>query len=339
MTKLNVLIVHDGLASLPEEEAFDALHGTDEWATEIAVYRALKSLGHAIRFRSFYDDINPLLAEIGGQRPDVVFNLAEGCLGEYRYDYSMPALLELLKIPYTGCGPMGLMTCNNKALTKKVLVYHGINVPRFCVYKIGEAVKFPQEAKPPFFVKPLQEEASVGIAQRSLTASVEQCRERVAFVHEHLKKDALVEEFIEGRELYVGVMGHGKNIRVLPVWELKFTRAPEEEPKIATYKVKWDEAYRKKWGIKNEAADPLPDGAEERIRETCLKAYRVLNIDGYARFDLRLTPAGEVYIIEANANPELAPAEDFAASAAKDGIPYEDLIEKIIRLGIQKVNA
>ncbi len=264
MKKLDVLMLHDGVEPLPEEDRFDALAKTPEWGTEIAVYRALKSLGHSVRFLSFYDDIMPLVTEIKTRPPDVCFNLAEACLGEYHYDKNLPSLLELLQVPYTGCGPMGLMTCNNKAMTKKILVYHGIKVPRFSVYRVGEAVKLPRVFDPPYFVKPLREEASVGISQRSMAATEEQCRERVCYIHENLRKDAMVEEFILGRELYAGVMGCGKDIQVLPVWELKFTRVSEDEPKIATYKAKWDDNYRKKWGIKNELADPLPEGIGEK---------------------------------------------------------------------------
>ena len=125
----------------------------------------------------------------------------------------------------------------------------------------------------------------------------------------------------------------------MPVWELKFTNDSYHEPKIATYHAKWDENYRKKWGIKNEAADPIAKDIEEKIFETCKKAYRVLNLDGYARFDLRLTSGGDIYIIEANANPELSVTEDFAASALKQGMSYADLIEKILHLGMNRTNS
>lgn len=336
MRKLDVLMLHDGTDPLPAEKDFDALAGTPEWSTAISVYRAMKARGHEIRFLGIYDEVSPLIDEIRESRPDVIFNLAEAWMGEYRNDKNIPALLELLGVPYTGCGPMGLMICNHKALTKKILVYHAIRSPQFCVFRRGETVKFPAGFKPPFFVKPLREEASMGIAQRSLADTEEQCSERVGYIHESLGKDALVEEYIDGRELYVGVMGNGKSAKALPVWELKFTRVPDNEPKIATYKAKWDDAYRARWGIKNECADPLPDGVEDRITDICRKAYRALHIDGYVRFDLRLTPAGDIYIIEANANPELARGEDFAASAEKDGIGYEDLIDKLLQHALQR---
>jgi len=330
-------MIHDGEDNLPQEKDFDAFRQSSQWSTEIAVYEALKARGHTIESIGFNDDPLPLLDRIRRVKPDVIFNLAESCLGEYRHDHNIPSLLELAHAPYTGCGPMGLMLCNNKALTKKVLTYHKILVPQFCVYRIGETVRFPAaDFNAPYFVKPLQEEASEGISQRSLAKTEEQCRERVKFVHEHLGKDAMVEQYIAGRELYVGLFGNSKNIRVLPPWELKFALADADEPRIATHRAKWNDAYRKKWGITNERAGALPEGMFEKIQMTCKKAYRVLNLDGYARFDLRLTKEGEVYIIEANANPELARGEDFAASAEKDGIPYEELIEELLRMAMHK---
>jgi D-alanine-D-alanine ligase len=333
MKKLKALLIHDGEDPMPQEKDFDALRQSSQWSTEIAVHQALKARGHAIDCIGFNDGPLPLLDKIRQTMPDVVFNLAESCLGEYRHDHNIPSLLELARVPYTGCGPLGLMLCNNKALTKKVLTYHNIPVPQFCVYHVGETVKFPAaDFNAPYFVKPLQEEASAGISQRSLAKTEEQCRGRVEFVHESLKKDAMVEQYIAGRELYVGLFGNGKKIRVLPPWELKFANAEADEPKIATYRAKWDNSYRKKWGIVNECAGPLSDAVLDKIQTACKKAYRVLNLDGYARFDLRLTKNDEVYIIEANANPELARGEDFAASAEKDGIPYEQLIEKLLQL-------
>lgn len=336
MKKLNILVIHDGTEPLPDEKYFDLLASNPEWSTEISVIRALQNCGYKNRFVSFYDKPSILIDEINRGRPDAVFNLAEAYLGQYRYEMNIPSLLELLGVPYTGCGPIGLMICNNKAITKKILVYHNIMVPRFCVFKIGETVKFPPIFNPPFFIKPLQEEASVGISQNSYAKTYEQCISRIQFLHEHLKKDALVEEYIEGRELYVGIIGNKKDIKAFPIWELKFTNMPDNELKIATFNVKWNANYRKKYGIKSEHADKFHEETEEKIYETCKKAYMVLNLDGYARFDLRLTPNDEIYIIEANANPQLAKGEEFAASAEKDGLSYDNLIEKIILLALRR---
>ena len=335
MKKMKILLLHDGTEAMPETDANGRSPVTSEFSTEIPVFRALKNLGHDVRTMSFYDDVTPVLSEVNEFRPDVVFNLAEACLGEYRYDKNIPSFLELLRVPYTGCGSVGLMICNNKALTKKILSFHSIKVPRFCVYRVGETVKFPAVFSPPFFIKPLCEEASACITRDSFAANEKDAAERVRFIHERFGKDVIVEEYIDGRELYVGVYGI-ESVKVLPVWEMKFGAMPDDEPKIATYKAKWDDSYRKKWGIRNEQAASLPEGIEEKIRHICKIAYRVLHIDGYARFDLRLTAEGEVFIIEANANPELAKGEDFAASAEKSGIGYDELIERIIRLAFQR---
>lgn len=283
----------------------------------------------------FYSDISDVINHINEYKPDVVFNLAEAYMGEYYYDRNVPALLELLQVPYTGCSPVGLMVCNNKAVTKKILNYHKIKVPKFRVYRKGKKLVFPKHFNAPYFVKPLREEASTGITQSSFADSADDCTERILFIHKNMDKHAIVEEYIDGRELYVGVMGH-KKVHVLPIWEMKFTQMPDDGPKIATYKAKWDENYRKKWGIKNELADSFPNGIAEKIRNTCKKAFKVLNIEGYVRFDLRITPNNDIYIIEANANPELADDEDFAASAKKGGLPYEKLIDNILKLAFQR---
>ena len=331
MKKHDILILHDGANPLPNESDFDTYASTPEWGTEIAVYQALRSGGHQVRSVAFTDELSSLLHDLWERRPDVVFNLAEASLGEYGYDKNLPAVLELLRLPYTGCNPVGLALCNDKAISKSVLAYHGIPVPRFCVYRAHENATTAPPFPPPYFVKPLNEEASAGICQRSRAEDTPRCLERVRFIHSHLAKDALVEEYIDGRELYVGVLGGGKEIRVLPVWELKFTRVPETGQKIATYRVKWDPAYRAKWGIRTESADTLPAGAAAQITDLCTRAYRALNLDGPVRFDLRMKPDGSAYIIEANANPELAPDAEFAQSAAHAGIAYETLIETILR--------
>jgi D-alanine-D-alanine ligase len=164
---------------------------------------------------------------------------------------------------------------------------------------------------------------------------VKECVERIQFIHDHFKKHALIEEYIDGRELYIGVMGH-RRPKVFPIWEMKFSQVPSDEPKIATYKAKWDENYRKRWGITNGPANRFTNGIEDKIKNTCKKAYKVLGFEGHVRFDLRLTANNEVYIIEANGNPELAKDEDFAASAQKSGMKYEDLINKILKLSIKK---
>jgi D-alanine-D-alanine ligase len=200
----------------------------------------------------------------------------------------------------------------------------------------GQRIGRPRQLKFPILVKPVKDEASYGISQASFVGNEEQFRERVAFIHEKHNADAIAEEYVEGRELYVGVMGNVR-LTVFPVRELVFREVPANEPKIATYKAKWDEEYRKRWGLQNQFAEGLDPALVTQIEETCKRIYRLLTIDGYARIDLRLTAENELYFIEANPNPILAEDEDFAQSAGKAGLSFPQLIDKIVRQGMQAV--
>src|SRR5213078_1737288 len=173
-----------------------------------------------------------------------------------------------------------------------------------------------------------------GISQASFVGNDEQFRERVTFIHEKYNSDAIAEEYIEGRELYVSLMGCVR-LTVFPIRELVFREVPPDGPKIATYKAKWDQEYRKRWGLENQFAEDLDPALVTNIQEKCKEIYRLLTIDGYARIDLRLTPENKLYFIEANPNPILADDEDFAQSGLKAGLKYPELIDAIIRLGMR----
>ena len=183
-------------------------------------------------------------------------------------------------------------------------------------------------------VKSVSEEASLGITKDSVVHDEEQLKKRVAIIHNEIETDALVEEFIEGRELYVGVLGN-QRLQTFPIWEMLFTKAPDDTPVIATSRVKWDSKYQKKLGLETRAARKLPDGATETIAKLCKRIYRALNLSGYARIDLRLSPEGKAYVLEANPNPNLAYGEDFAESAEAIDISYENLLQRIINLGLR----
>src|ERR1044071_3878036 len=191
-------------------------------------------------------------------------------------------------LPFTGCGSTGLTLCKHKGISKKILHYHGIHVPHFVVIPRGQRAAKPKQLKLPALVKPVKEEASYGISQASFVQNDEQFRERVAFIHEKYNSDAIAEEYIEGRELYVGLMGNVR-LTVLPIRELVFRDVPPNEPKIATFKAKWDDEYRKRWGLENQFASDLDPQLVGHIEETCKRIYRLLTIDGYARIDLRLS--------------------------------------------------
>jgi D-alanine-D-alanine ligase len=226
------------------------------------------------------------------------------------------------------------MICKNKGLTKKILTYHRVKVPDFAIFPCGKPIHRPKRLKYPVFIKPLRDQGSYGIAQASFVESNADFIERVHFIHERFHQDAIAEEYIEGRELYVSILGN-ERLEVFPVREMIFSEIPDEEPKFATFKAKWDQEYRKRWGIKNTFANNFPEETPEDIAVLAKKVYHALQIRGYARLDLRLTPEGAIVVIEANPNPMLAKDEDFSLSAQKGGIEYPQLIQRILNLALR----
>ena len=331
--KLRVLVLmHEDLVPPDTIEGLSAKE-IGLFKTEYDVVVTLRQLGHEVRALGVASDLGVLLRAIHDFKPHITFNLLEEFHGVAVYDQHVVSYLELMKGRYTGCNPRGLMVAHDKALSKQIMSYHRIPVPDFAVFPMGRKVRKPRRLEFPLLVKSLTEEGSVGIAQASLVKDEQQLAERTEFIHRQLGTDAIAEQFIEGRELYVGVMGNLR-LQTLPVWELTFSKMPDDVPFIATSKVKWDLEYQKKRGIAYKAAKDLPEGAEERVNRICRRAYRDLHLTGYARIDLRLTPQGEVYVLEANPNPELVYGGEFADSAAKAGISYDALLQRIIALGL-----
>ena len=333
--KLKVLLVFDSPYSTPRGYDFKKEFKDWDWMAEDDVYRALKANGHEIRLLGIYNDIHILLEEIREYKPDVVFNLIEVFRQESHFEKNIAWLLQMLDVPYTGASPTSLLICNNKALTKKILSFHKIKIPHFHAFYKNHKVWLPRRLKTPLIVKPLSEEASRGISLASIVDDEDSLIERVKFIHEKMNVAAIAEEYIEGREFYVSVLGN-KRIKVFPLREMKFGQLPEDEPRIATYRAKWDYEYREKWGIKNVFPGRLAEGLEEKVAEVCKRAYRALNMRCYARFDIRLTSDNTIFIIEANANPFLAKYDELAQSAEKAGIPYDKLIQKILTLAFQR---
>ena len=333
--KLKILLILDSPYFVPRGYEFKEEFKDFDWDAERYARNALKELGHEVTMLGIHDDMNILLEEIKENRPDLIFNLMEVFNNQSRLEKNMAALIEMLGIPYTGSSAGTLFICNNKAICKERLTYHKIKVPHFYTYYRGHKVWLPKKLRLPLIVKPLTEEASRGISQASIVDSEDALIERVRFIHENMNKDAIAEEYIDGREFYVSVIGN-KRIKVLPIREVKFGQLPEDEPRIATYKAKWDYDYRDRWGIKYVFAGRLPEGWEKKIADTCKRAYRALNMCSYARFDVRVTSAAQVYIIEANANPNLDKDDEVGQSAEKGGIPYPALIQKIVSLAFQR---
>jgi D-alanine-D-alanine ligase len=334
--KLKVLVLFDGGGPTTLDQDFSAEMKTPDWKTEANVMAALGALGYTAEHLAIFDDLDLLRQKLENFAPDVLFNLVEQFKNNPGFDQNIVSFLEMQSLPFTGCGSTGLTLCKHKGISKKILGYHRIHVPNFVVIPRGQRIARPKQLKFPIVVKPVKDEASYGISQASFVETEDQLRERVAFIHEKHDADVIAEEYITGRELYVSLMGNLR-LSVFPIRELVFGEVPPNEPKIATYRAKWDEEYRKRWGLQNQFADGLDPALIAHIEQTCKRIYSLLTIDGYARVDLRLTDANEVYFIEANPNPILAEDEDFALSAGKAGVSYPQLIDRIIRHGMKTV--
>jgi len=312
--------------------------GTDlvsaPWRTEYDVISTLRGLGHEVLTLGVHDDLGELRRAKFEFKPNIAFNLLEGFDDITIFDQNVVSHLELLKLAYTGCNPRGLLLSRDKSLSKKLLAYHRIPVPEFEVFRAGRPVRRPKRLAFPLIVKPLTQESSVGISQASVVDSDDKLKERVAFVHQSIGTAAIAEQYIEGRELYVGIIGN-QALQAFPVWELFFTNMPADAKRIATDRVKWSVKYQQKYGIESGPAKELPDALCDRIQHTCKRAYRALALSGYARIDLRLDTDGRVWVLEANPNPQIARGEDFAASAEKGGVTYDALLQRILNLGLR----
>ena len=328
-----VLVLFDTAGTPPENQDFTEELKTEDWAAEAHVIEALNQLGHEVRTIGVWDEPGMIIDEIKANPPDVVFNMTEHFNAVSAYDRNVAGLLEMMGVPYTGSSPTGLTLCKNKGMAKEILAYHKIRVPNFALFSPKATIKRPPHLKFPLFVKPAEEEASYGISQDSFVETDEALEERIRFIHERMNQTALAEEYIEGREIYVSLMGNDR-LQVFPLREVIFTEVPEGQPKFATFKAKWDDAYRKRWGIKNVFAEPFADGTEQRIGKICKSVYRALRIHGYGRIDLRVTPEGEIVILEANPNPNLEKEDEFAQSAMQAGMTYERMIQRILSLAL-----
>lgn len=332
--KLDILVLFDVPYAPPNDRDFSEFMQGDDWTDERHVIRALQKLGHRVATFGVFDDIAPLVARLHETPPDVVFNMCETFDASRAHEPNLMALLELLKVPYTGAGPEALSICKDKGLTKKILSWHDVRVPGFVVSprgrplkRLGSAIEFPA------LCKPLDRDGSEGLAQASLVRSEEDGLARVHYIHAKLGADAIIEEYVEGRELYVGVLGN-ERLTVLPPTELRFKRLPAGTARFLTYKAKWDEKYRRRYGIDSDRARALEPRTEQRLVEVCKEIYRALKLSGYARVDLRLAEDGEPVIIEVNPNPSIKRTDDFAWAAKAAGINYEELLARILQLAL-----
>lgn len=307
-----------------------------ETQTEHDVLTALNKLGHEVRIVELEDELAPLREAIKSFKPHVAFNLIEEFHGTPIYDHNVVSYLELMRVPYTGCNPRGLVIARDKALSKKILTYHRIPTPRFFVAKRGRQVRLPAKVRYPLIVKSLTEDASAGISERSVVRNEEALKERVEYIHRALDTHALAEEFIEGRELYVSIMGR-KRLQTFPTWEVFLGDLRPDAPKVLTLRAKWDLAFQKEHKIKIDRANPIDEALEQRMAKLARRIYRALNLSGYARVDFRLNDEGQPYFLEANPNPDIGWEAEFAHSARFAEVEYPRLIHKIVTLAARSL--
>jgi D-alanine-D-alanine ligase len=337
MKRLRVLVLMHPDLIPPESSKGYTEQQINVWKTEYDVVTTLRAAGHDVRPLGVQDELKPIRDEIETFKPDVVFILLEEFHGEAMYDQNVVSFLELMHVPYTGCNPRGLMLARGKDLSKTLVHYHRIPVPDFAVFPMGRKVKRPPRLALPLIVKSLIEDGSMGISQASVVDTDEKLAERVNFIHQRIGTAAIAEQYIEGRELYVGIVGNDR-LRVLPVWELKFTKMAQGDWAIATEKVKHDPDYQERRGILHGPAMDLAPEMMTRIQHMAKRIYRTLELDGYARIDFRLAADGTPYFLEANPNPEIAESQEFATAAKHVGIQYADLLQRIVTLGVRRAS-
>jgi D-alanine-D-alanine ligase len=322
---VKIVLLHTRDASEPPE---DPVLGQIE--------EALRTLGHTSKRLMVDATVEPLVAALRSDPPDLVFNMAEAFAGKSALESNVAALMNLLHLRYTGSSPAGLIVAGDKTLTKKVLTFHGLKTAKFATVYRG-AVDWAGDITFPLIVKPPQEDASLGITGKSVVNNVQELLERIGAMQTEFQQPALVEEFIDGREFYVGVLGN-VNVKALPVIELDFTGFPPDRPKIASWEAKWGDAGDEKGaefaGTKSIFPTDLSEELAAKMQAVAVDAFHALRLRDYARIDLRVTPEGEIYIIEVNPNCYLERSAEFSMAAQKAEIDHTALIGRILELAI-----
>ena len=307
-----------------------------EKADREEIFEALGKLGHE-PFYQVLDGAEKTLVALARLDVDLVFNLTESYAGDDTKDMNIAAYLELLDCRYTGAGPHALYLAQDKALAKKIFAFHGIKTPYFATSYRGK-LDHSHDISFPLIVKPTSEDGSIGIDNGSVVESIKELMERIHYIQQEFDSPALIEEYIEGREIYAAIIGN-ESPEVLPMVELDLSKLPKGTPKIAGKEVKWDketEAYKV---TKSAPAEDLEESTIKRLSETALSVYQALKLRDYGRVDMRLTKKGEVFVIEANPNPWLASTAEFAMAAKKAGRSYTDLIREIVDLARARYTA
>jgi D-alanine-D-alanine ligase len=298
------------------------------------IFEALQKLGHEPSYFEL-DGKPPSLHSLSRCDADLIFNLTESFDGDDTKEMNVVAYVDLLGLRYTGAGPHALFMSQDKAVAKKIFAFHGIKTPFFATSYRGR-IEHAHDISFPLIVKPSWEDGSIGIDAASVVHSIKEMMQRVEYIQDEFDAPALIEEYIEGREIYAGVMGSYESAQVLPLVELDLSRLPEGTPKIASYDVKFEkntEAYKL---TKSCIAENLDEETRKRLEDTALAAYRALKLRDYGRIDMRLAPNGDVYVIEANPNPWLASRQEFAMAAKASGLSYMEMIGAIVDLAMSR---
>lgn len=337
MGKLNVVVIYDRWEE-PEDgtaatEKAPLIRSLDKKEVEDEVAEALGKLGHDASLHELDGSVKSLhaLARIDC---DLVFNLAESFAGNDTADHCIAAYLELIDKRFTGAGSHGLLYAQDKGVAKKILEFHGIHTPVFARSYRGR-LDFSHDLEFPVIVKPAREDGSIGIEFNAVVSSIRELMERIDWLHAHFDSPVLIEEYVEGREMYVGVIGND-NPTALPVIELDLSKLPEGRPRIAGAEVKWGKGTSAYRDTKSAVAEDLADETTALLQQTAVAVYQALELRDYARIDMRLRPDGRVAVIEANPNPWLASKAEFAMAARKAGRTYTQLIGEITDLAMAR---
>ena len=338
MSKLKIVVLYDRVLVDDDDEPASGdkspvVRTLDRKEVEEEVAETLTKLGH-----------EPILYELDGTQKsllglakaecDLVFNLSESFAEDDTADYKIAAFLELLGRKYTGAGTHGLMLAQDKAVAKKIFQFHGIHTPTFARCYRGR-LDFSHDLQFPVIVKPAREDGSIGIEFSAVVNSIRELMERMDWLHTHFDSPVLIEEYIEGREMYVGVLGNDKP-EALPVIELDLSKLPEGTPRIAAAEVKWGKGTRAYRDTKSAIATDLPEDTVQQLQQTAIAAYQALELRDYGRVDMRLQADGRLHVIEVNPNPWLASRAEFSMAARKSGRTYTQIIEEIVELAVAR---
>ena len=333
---LKVAVLYDiwGEEDTSEPEATQAGRKRKVKEDREEIFDALSKLGHD---PSYYvlDGRPQSLYGLGKCGADLVFNLTESYAGDDTKEMNVAAYMDLLGLPYTGAGPHAHFLAQDKATAKKMFAFHEIRTPFFATAYRGN-IDHAHDVKFPLIVKPQSEDGSIGIDAAAVVTGVKELMERVEYVQNEFDSPALIEEYIEGREIYASILGSYEQTEVLPLVELDLSKLPEGMPKIASRDVKFETESKAYKLTKSKIAEDLDEATVQKLSETALAAYRAVKLRDYGRIDMRLTTDGEVYVIEANPNPWLSSKHEFAMAAKKSGRSYTQLIGEIVEMTLKR---